>query len=227
MKPPGALKGWVPEAPAEHKDLMIKVPDIAENGAVVPVDVTSNIPNTISIAILVDKNPFPLTAAVRVCQWRPARNFGARSSWARPRWSRLSPRRTASSTSPRRKSRSPSAAAAADPNNDRTKEKHGRSDEDSRPDEGRRRRNPRPDEPRDGNRPAQGRAGNTVPAHFIQSDHGRGRRQARRRWPDRRLAVSRNPVFGFKMKGAKAGDKVVVNWVDNKGDKRTDEAVIA
>ena len=40
-------------------------------------------------------------------------------------------------------------------------------------------------------------------------------------------SVSRNPVFGFKMKGAKAGDKVVVNWVDNKGDKRTDEATVA
>ncbi len=40
-------------------------------------------------------------------------------------------------------------------------------------------------------------------------------------------SVSRNPVFGFKMKGAKAGDKVVVSWVDNKGDKRSDEAVIA
>ena len=40
-------------------------------------------------------------------------------------------------------------------------------------------------------------------------------------------SISRNPVFGFKMKGAKVGDKVVVNWVDNKGDKRTDEATVA
>ncbi len=40
-------------------------------------------------------------------------------------------------------------------------------------------------------------------------------------------AVSRNPVFGFKIKGAKAGDKVAVSWVDNKGDKRTDEATVA
>jgi sulfur-oxidizing protein SoxZ len=29
------------------------------------------------------------------------------------------------------------------------------------------------------------------------------------------------------MKGAKAGDKVVVNWVDNKGEKRSDEAAVA
>ena len=37
-------------------------PDIAENGALVPVTVTSSIPNTESIAILVDKNPNTLAA---------------------------------------------------------------------------------------------------------------------------------------------------------------------
>lgn len=40
-------------------------------------------------------------------------------------------------------------------------------------------------------------------------------------------SVSRNPVFGFKVKGPKAGDKVTVSWVDSKGDKRTDEATIS
>jgi sulfur-oxidizing protein SoxZ len=39
-------------------------------------------------------------------------------------------------------------------------------------------------------------------------------------------SISRNPVFGFKVKGAKAGDKVVIKWRDNKGDSRTDEATI-
>ena len=69
-------------------------------------------------------------------------------------------------------------------------------------------------------------AGATVPAHFIQSmtvDVG-GKRVV-----DGQIgtSVSRNPVFGFKMKGAKVGDKVVVSWVDNKGDKRSDEAAVA
>jgi sulfur-oxidizing protein SoxZ len=69
-------------------------------------------------------------------------------------------------------------------------------------------------------------AGATVPAHFIQSmtvDVG-GKRVI-----DGQVgtSVSRNPVFGFKMKGAKVGDKVVVSWVDNKGDKRSDEAAVA
>jgi sulfur-oxidizing protein SoxZ len=40
-------------------------------------------------------------------------------------------------------------------------------------------------------------------------------------------SVSRNPVFGFKLKGAKAGDKVAVTWTDNKNDKRTDETAVA
>jgi len=38
--------------------------------------------------------------------------------------------------------------------------------------------------------------------------------------------ISKNPYLGFKVKGPKAGDKVVVNWVDNKGDKNTAEATI-
>lgn len=69
-------------------------------------------------------------------------------------------------------------------------------------------------------------AGNAVPAHFIQSMTVE---VGGKKIVDGQLAgsVSRNPVFGFKMKGAKAGDKVVVNWVDSKGDKRTDEATIA
>ena len=69
-------------------------------------------------------------------------------------------------------------------------------------------------------------AGNTIPAHFIQTitiDVG-GKRVIQGQTG---VSVSRNPVFAFKVKGAKAGDKVVVNWSDNKGDKRTDEAVIA
>jgi len=38
--------------------------------------------------------------------------------------------------------------------------------------------------------------------------------------------ISKNPYLGFKVKGAKAGDKVVVNWTDNSGDKNTAEATI-
>lgn len=40
-------------------------------------------------------------------------------------------------------------------------------------------------------------------------------------------AISKNPLLQFKVKGAKPGDKIVIAWVDNKGDKRSDEATIA
>ena len=59
----GALKVAGAGNAAESKDIVIRAPDIAENGAVVPVEIVSNIPNTISLAVMVDKNPFPLTTA--------------------------------------------------------------------------------------------------------------------------------------------------------------------
>jgi sulfur-oxidizing protein SoxZ len=40
-------------------------------------------------------------------------------------------------------------------------------------------------------------------------------------------SVSKNPYLAFKFKGGAKGDKIQVSWVDNRGDKRTDEALIA
>ena len=40
-------------------------------------------------------------------------------------------------------------------------------------------------------------------------------------------AVSKNPFLQFTVKGAKAGDKIGVTWKDNKGESRTDEAVVS
>ena len=68
-------------------------------------------------------------------------------------------------------------------------------------------------------------AGKLVPLHFIQTItaqlNGKTVFSA-----DVSQAVSRNPVFAFKVKGAKAGDKLSITWQDNQGDKRTDEIVI-
>jgi sulfur-oxidizing protein SoxY len=58
----GALKGLGAANAAESKDIVLKAPDIAENGAVVQVEVASNIPNTVSIAVMSLKNPLPLAA---------------------------------------------------------------------------------------------------------------------------------------------------------------------
>ena len=46
----------------ESKDVVLEGPDIAENGAVVPFTITSRVPGTESIAVLIEKNPNTLAA---------------------------------------------------------------------------------------------------------------------------------------------------------------------
>lgn len=57
------LKALGATPPVPSKDVVFfATPDIAENGAVVPVGVTSNVPKTEAIAILIEKNPNMLAA---------------------------------------------------------------------------------------------------------------------------------------------------------------------
>lgn len=67
--------------------------------------------------------------------------------------------------------------------------------------------------------------GKKVPLHFIQNItaqlNGKTVFSA-----DISQAISRNPVFAFKVKGAKAGDKISVTWKDNTGESRTDETTV-
>ena len=58
-----AMKGLGVSAPADSKDIVIKAPDIAENGAVVPVEVTSGIAGTTSISLFAEKNATPLVGS--------------------------------------------------------------------------------------------------------------------------------------------------------------------
>lgn len=68
--------------------------------------------------------------------------------------------------------------------------------------------------------------GNLVPAHYIQNvtaTHN-GKVVLTAEWGP---AISKNPFLSFKFGGGKAGEKVVITWTDNKGEKRTDEATIS
>jgi sulfur-oxidizing protein SoxY len=57
------LKAIGGSTPAQSKDVVfVSTPDIAENGAVVPIGVASSIPKTEAIAILIEKNPNMLAA---------------------------------------------------------------------------------------------------------------------------------------------------------------------
>ena len=40
-------------------------------------------------------------------------------------------------------------------------------------------------------------------------------------------AISRNPVFTFRIKGGAKGDKIEVSWLDNKGESNRIEGVVA
>jgi len=57
-----ALRGIGAVNPTASQDIVIEAPQIAENGAVVPIEIVSNIPGTRSIAVVIEKNPFPLAA---------------------------------------------------------------------------------------------------------------------------------------------------------------------
>jgi sulfur-oxidizing protein SoxY len=52
--------------PAESKDVSITGPDIAENGAVVPITVATTLPGVKRLMVLVEKNPNILSAAFDV-----------------------------------------------------------------------------------------------------------------------------------------------------------------
>lgn len=63
-----AVKALGGSGATESKDIALTSPDIAENGAVVPFTVDSKIPNTQSIALLVEKNPNVLAASFDIPQ---------------------------------------------------------------------------------------------------------------------------------------------------------------
>ena len=69
-------------------------------------------------------------------------------------------------------------------------------------------------------------AGKAIPAWYIQqvtAQHN-GKTVLTAQWGP---AVSKNPFLQFSIKGAKAGDKVGIAWVDNRGDQRSDEATVS
>ena len=69
-------------------------------------------------------------------------------------------------------------------------------------------------------------AGKAIPAWYIQqvtAQHN-GKTVLTAQWGP---AVSKNPFLQFSIRGAKAGDKVGIAWVDNRGDQRSDEATVS
>jgi sulfur-oxidizing protein SoxZ len=69
------------------------------------------------------------------------------------------------------------------------------------------------------------KTGEKIPVHFIQNVTAtlNGKTVLEAQWSQ---AVSKNPFLGFKVKGGKVGDKLMITWTDNKGDKRSDEVTV-
>ena len=68
-------------------------------------------------------------------------------------------------------------------------------------------------------------AGKVIPAWFIQEMSAalNGKTVLSAQWG---TAVAKNPFLQFVVKGAKAGDKIAIHWLDNRGERRSDEATI-
>jgi sulfur-oxidizing protein SoxZ len=72
---------------------------------------------------------------------------------------------------------------------------------------------------------AKDKSGKIIPAHFIQEVvcEWNGTNVMTAEWGG---AVSKNPYLSFRFKGAKAGDTIKLNWVDNKGESDSGETTI-
>ena len=68
-------------------------------------------------------------------------------------------------------------------------------------------------------------AGKTIPAWFIQEVNAtlNGKPVFSAQWG---ASVAKNPYLQFGLNGAKVGDKVGLSWTDNRGEKRSDEALV-
>lgn len=69
------------------------------------------------------------------------------------------------------------------------------------------------------------KTGQVVPAHHITNvtcEVG-GRQVMDSQWGG---GISKNPYLAIRVKGAKAGDKVVVSWTDNQGGSESAEATV-
>lgn len=76
-----ALKAYGASAPAESRDIVLTVPEIAENGAFVQVAAATTLANVKHLLVLVEKNPFALVAKFDVTDAIDA-NFTLRAKMA-------------------------------------------------------------------------------------------------------------------------------------------------
>lgn len=221
-----ALEALRVSAAAPSKDIMLEVPDTPESAAFVPVQITSRVPGTASIFVFVDRNPWPHIARfdlapealpfvalrLRVAETSAVRAVvrAGTSHYVAAKNVKVAlggcTEASAADASP--------AVTRAEPIKIRARIERGVVDLRvlvSHPME---------------NGLRKDASGKIAPEHFIQSMEVRlndkpvieaqlGR------------SVATNPLFAFRIQGAKANDRIAVTWRDNKGLTRTDEAAVS
>jgi sulfur-oxidizing protein SoxY len=210
----------------QSRDILIGAPDDSENGALVPVQITSRIPGTRSIAIFVDRNPWPHIARfefaqdtlpfvalrLRIAETSPVRVVvRARESYY---VATKDVRVVAGGCGGPGAAEEAPVLTRAEPIKIRARLEGGVADLRAlvtHPMENGLRTDP---------------AGRSIPSHFIQNLdvrlNGKTVLEA-----EIGRSVSTNPLFAFKIQGARADDRFTLSWRDNKGLTRTDEATVS
>jgi quinoprotein dehydrogenase-associated SoxYZ-like carrier len=214
------------QRPAQTKDIVIDAPDVADNGAFVPVQIVSNIPGTETLAVFVDKNPWPhiarfhmspgavafIAMQLRMKETSPVRVVAEAGGkhYVAAREVRVTVGgcgNEGAPDTPFTADKSPAirirARLAGDVADVRALMKH--------PMENGLRKNA---------------AGQPIPEHFIRNVrvelNGRTVLEA-----ETGRSVSANPLFRFKLKGATAGDRVALRWEDSLGAVQSGDASVA
>ena len=212
-------------AAAQSKDIAIDAPDIAEDGASVPVQITSRIPGTQSIAVFVDRNPWPLIARfefvedalpfvalrLRVAETAPVRVV-VRAGGANY-VSMKEVRVVGGGCDGASTGESDAGPGKAEPMKIRASLEEGVA-------------NLRAlvTHPMD-NGLRTNSSGKIIPENFIRNlsirFNGNTVIEA-----EIGRSVSTNPLFAFKVRGAKANDTFALAWQDSRGLTRSDKAVV-
>jgi len=221
-----ALQALGMDRAVQSRDIVIDAPDAAENAAFVPVQITSRIPGTRSIAVFVDRNPWPHIASfefaqdtlpfvalrLRVAETSPVRvvvRVGESYSIAMK-----DVRVVAGGCGGAGAAEAAPVPTRAEPIKIRARLEGGVADLRAlvtHPMENGLRTDP---------------AGRSIPNHFIQNlDVRRNGKTVLEAQIGR--SVSTNPLFAFKVQGARADDRFTLTWRDNKGLMRTDEATVS
>jgi thiosulfate oxidation carrier protein SoxY/thiosulfate oxidation carrier complex protein SoxZ len=221
-----ALRALGAAQSAASRDIQINGPDVAEDGAVVPITVSANLPGVQSIAILVEKNRTALTAQftlpegtasfinTRIKMSEASRVIALVRTPAGFFMNAREIRVTQGGCGPGDPVRT-TAASGEGPAATRIRASVSGSETELKA--------LMSHDMETGQR--KDASGALIPAHHITdlSVTHNGRIVLAAQFG---TAISRNPFLQFRFKGGAKGDKVGLNWIDNRGARRSDEAIV-